>query len=96
MKKYEIMFIVRPNMEEEEIKKTAKELADLLEKNKAKILDTKEYGQKELAFEIKKHQSGYYFVYQVEADSKAIEEFNRRTLINEDIIRHMIIKIDEE
>jgi small subunit ribosomal protein S6 len=95
MQKYEIMFIIKPNMEEENIKKVAQDFADILEKNGAKIIDRKEYGQKELAYEIKKHKSGYYFVYQVEAsNAKAIEEFNRLALISEDIIRHMIIKLE--
>jgi len=96
MKKYEIMFIVRSNIEETSIKNTAKEFEDILVKNNTKIIDKKEFGQKALAFELNKHKSGYYFLYQVEADdSKGIEEFNRRALISEDIIRHLITRIEE-
>jgi small subunit ribosomal protein S6 len=96
MRKYEIMFIIRPNLEEEKIKKVAQDMTKVLEKNKAKIVESKEYGQKELAYEIKNHKSGYYFLYQVEtASPEAIEEFNRLALINEDIIRYLIIKIEK-
>ncbi len=96
MKKYEIMFIVRSNMEEANIKNRVKEFEDILLKNNTKILEKKEYGQKELAFEINKHKSGYYFLYHVESnDSKGIEEFNRKALINEDIVRHAITRIKE-
>lgn len=95
MQKYEIMFIIRPNIEEATIKKVAKDFSDVLEKNNAKIFEKKEFGQKDLAYEIKKHKSGYYFVYQIEtSNAKAIEEFNRLALISEDVIRHMIIKLE--
>ena len=44
---------------------------------KAKVLSSKELGQKEFAYEIKKHKTGYYFLINVEADSNAINEFER-------------------
>lgn len=95
MKKYEIVFIVRPNLEVETIKKIVDDFRKLLEKNNAKIILDKELGKKSLAYEIKKCESGYYFLFQVEAeDHKAINEFDRLALINENIIRHLIIKID--
>ena len=96
MRKYEIMFIIRPNMEEVNIKKIAQDFVDILEKNKAKIIEKKEYGQKDLAYEIKKHKSGYYFLYQIEVTTtKAIDEFNRHARISEDIIRYLITKIEK-
>ena len=53
-------------------------------------------GQRELAYEIKKFKSGYYYVYQVEAnDDKAIKEFDRLALISNDVIRHLITKIEK-
>ena len=52
-------------------------------------------GQKELAYEIKKSKSGYYYVIVVEAkDDKAISEFDRLARISKDIIRHLITKIE--
>ena len=53
-------------------------------------------GQRELAYEIKKFKSGYYFVLEVEAnDDKAIKEFDRLGLISSDVIRHLITKIEK-
>ena len=70
MKKYEILFIVRPDLEEKAIKEVAKNFEKVLVDNKANILSSKEMGQKELAYEIKKHKSGYYFLINVEANNK--------------------------
>lgn len=96
MRKYEIMFIVRPTLSEDETQRVIKSFGDVLTSNGASIKDTMDMGQRELAYEIKKFKSGYYYVYQIEAnDDKAIKEFNRLALISGDIIRHLITKIEK-
>ena len=55
-----------------------------------------ELGEKKLAYPIKKEINGYYFVMQVEANHKAVSEFNRKALLDERVLRHLIIKLDEE
>ena len=94
--KYEIMFIIRPDLEGSVIKDTAASFEKVLTSNGAKILSSKDAGQRELAYDIKKYRTGYYYVYQIEThDAKAINEFDRLALLNENMIRHMIIKIEE-
>ena len=62
--------------------------------NGAKVTKEENMGQRELAYEIKDFKSGYYFVFEVEAnDDKAIKEFDRLALISSDIVRHLITKI---
>lgn len=96
MKNYEIMFIVRPTLSEDEIKKVVENFSNVLVSNGAKVTETKEMGQRELAYEIKKFKSGYYFVFEVESnDDKATKEFDRLALISNDIIRHLITKIEK-
>ncbi len=96
MRKYEIMFIVRPTLSEEEIKKVAKEFEKVLTSNGATVTDTKEMGQRELAYEIKDFKTGYYYVTTLEAsDDKAIKEFDRLALISNDIVRHLITKLED-
>lgn len=96
MKKYEIMFIVKPDLEEAKIKEVANSMKKNLEDNGAKVIDQKDMGQRELAYEIKKYKTGYYFLFVVEANNnQATSEFDRLALINEDIIRHLIIKVEE-
>ena len=95
MKNYEIMFIVRPTLTEEEIKKVAKNFEKVLSDNGAKVTSSKDLGQKELAYEINGHKTGYYVLINLEAnDAKAINEFDRLALISEDVIRHLIVKED--
>lgn len=89
------MFIVRPDMEEAEIKKTAEEMKKVLEDGKATFVEEKSMGQRELAYEVKKFNTGYYFLYVVEADSKTIDEFDRVVRISENVIRHLIVKVED-
>ena len=93
--KYEILFIVRPDLEEKKVKDTFSKFEKVLVDNGAKVLSSKELGQKELAYEIKKHKSGYYFLINVESDSKAISEFDRVATLSEDIIRHIAVKLEK-
>ncbi len=95
MNKYEIMFVVRPDMEEAEIRKTAEEMKKVLETGKANFVEEKNMGQRELAYEVKKFKTGYYFLYIVEANSDVIDEFDRVVRINEKVIRHLIVKVEE-
>jgi small subunit ribosomal protein S6 len=96
MNKYEIMFVVRPDMEEAEIKKTADDMKKVLTDAKANIIEEKTMGQRELAYEINKFTTGYYFLYVVEADSKTEQEFNRVARINENLLRHIIVKVEDK
>lgn len=93
MKNYEIMFIVKATLGEEEVKNTVKNFENVLISNGAKVTETKELGQKEFAYEIKKMKSGFYFLFEVEAeDDKAINEFDRLSRISNDMVRHLITK----
>lgn len=94
MNKYEITFIVKTTIEEQEIKNIAENMKKVLTDNNAKIIEEKALGQKELAYEINKSKTGYYFLYIVESSSEAIDEFTRVARINENILRYLTIKVE--
>ena len=96
MTNYEIMFIVKTTMESDKIKNTIDTMKKIITDGKGKIVDTKEMGERKLAYPIKKELTGYYYVLKVEASKEAIAEFDRKALIDENILRHLIIKLDEE
>ena len=95
MNKYEVMFIVKPDMEESVIKTTADNLKKVLTDNGAKVLEEKAMGQRDLAYEIKKYTKGYYYLYVIESPVEAINEFDRVVLINENILRHLVIRVED-
>lgn len=96
MRNYEIMYIVKPTLSEEEIKGVCSNFEGVLTSNGANIVSSKEMGQREFAYEMNKFKSGYYFLLIIEcSDDKAIKEFDRLSLISNDIIRHLITKLED-
>jgi small subunit ribosomal protein S6 len=96
MRKYEIMFILKPTLEETVIKSTVKKLEKALTDSKTTITLSKELGQKDFAYEIKGFKSGFYFLYNIESSSDAaVKEFNRVARIDENVVRHLVINLDK-
>ena len=96
MRKYEIMFIVKPDLEEKELKETVKKLEKTLTDKKAVITLSKELGNKEFAYEIKGFKSGFYYLYNIDANSDAaVKEFDRIASIDENIIRHLVLNVEK-
>ena len=96
MRKYEIMFILKPTLEESVIKSTVKKLEKALTDNKTTITLSKELGQKDFAYEINGFKSGFYFLYNIESSSDAtVKEFNRVARIDENVVRHLVINLDK-
>ena len=96
MNKYEMMFIVKATMEAEQVKATAENVKKNAEGKHSKVVDYKELGEKKLAYPIKKELNGYYFVMQMESSKEAVAELDRKTALDENVIRHLIVKLDEE
>lgn len=94
MRNYEIMFIVKTTIGEDEVKNTAKKFQDILTNDGAKIVEFAEMGQRELAYEIKDCKTGFYYVVTCDAEDKAVKEFDRLALISNDIVRHLITKVE--
>ena len=95
MNKYEIMFIVKSENDEKTIKDTVSSFEKILVDMKAKIVNKKDMGQKKLAYPIKKQVRGNYYLFNVEATVAAINEFDRKAKIDENILRHIVIREEE-
>lgn len=91
MKKYEVMYIVRANLEQEAIKTEITNVNNIFTSNGSTVLECKEWGLRELAYEIEHARKGYYVWLLVDATPKAINEFNRIAGYNENIIRHIVV-----
>lgn len=94
MRKYEVMFIVRADLEESVIKNTVADMQAAFTSNDSKVLECKEIGLKDLAYEIGKAKKGYYVLLNVEATAEALVEFNRRVNISETVVRHITVQLN--
>jgi len=96
MNKYEVMFIVKTNMEATAASKIADDYAKLVKNDKGSVEVFKDLGQRKLAYEIDKQITGFYYYFDFSAKVDTVKELDRRLGLDENIIRHMIVRIDEE
>lgn len=96
MNKYEMMFIVKSQGEEKDVKGVVTAVEKVLKDNNAKISESKDLGLKKLAYPIKKEINGYYELINFEVAKEAIAEIKRKISINESVLRHLIIKKEED
>tara|TARA_Y100001970_G_scaffold194279_1_gene236211 strand:- start:2620 stop:3042 length:423 start_codon:yes stop_codon:yes gene_type:complete len=94
---YEILYIVNPNFERKKIDETMKEIEDRLNKTKSKIINHVVWGKKKLAYPIQNHKYGTYIMAHYNGgDKKALDEFNSWLKLSDLVMRHMIIRLDNE
>lgn len=92
--KYEIMYIIRPNIDEEAKTALVERFDTILKDNGAEVIESKDWEKRRLAYEMNGFNEGIYHIVKVSSPStaNAINEFDRLAKINDEIIRHMIIK----
>jgi len=95
MRKYEVMYIIRPDVEEAARKELIQFTTEIFTKMDGKVLEVKEMGMRNLAYEINDFTKGFYVLLNVEATSDACDEFDRLVKINQSVMRHMVVRIDE-
>ena len=96
MRKYEIMYILKADLDEAARGEVMNKLANIITSNGGKVNKTDEtMGLRELAYPINKEKKGYYVVLKVEMGNEAISEFNRLVLIDSSVLRHLIV-VDHE
>jgi len=92
MRKYEGMFIIRPAVEEEGYKTMINDIEKIFIDHNSKVTEIKEWGMRDLAYEIEDFKEGYYVFFKAEATPEAVLEYNRICNIRENILRHIIVR----
>lgn len=97
MRTYEIMYIVRPNIEEDSKKALVERFNGILASEGSEVLEEKDWGKRRLAYEINDFKEGFYNIVRIKTDNnKSTDEFQRLAKINDDIIRYIVIREDQD
>ena len=92
MKKYEIMYILKSNLDDATRNEVIGKLNDYLTVDGGSIDNVNEWGLKDLAYEINKERKGYYVVVEASVSSSSVvDEFSRRAKLNANVLRHLVI-----
>lgn len=94
--KYEILYIIRPDLDEESKKALVERFDTILKDNGADIIESSDWATKRrLAYEIEHYREGDYWLVTFETtDARPIDEFQRLAAINDNILRHMVVRLD--
>jgi len=93
---YEIMFIVRPDVEEAEQDKLIETFSGYVTSGGGTIKSTEKMGRRRLAYTVKKFNDGFYVLLIVEAPASLISELERRLRVSEPVIKFITVRMDEE
>ena len=92
MENYEGLFIVKPDIKEEDAKNVYKAISDSVTKTGGTIKKEEVWGKKQLAYPVKKVKEGYYYKLDFLAPPEAISKLEASYKLNQDILRTMVTK----
>jgi small subunit ribosomal protein S6 len=91
---YEAMFLLDTNKVAGDVPAAAGQLHTLLEKNNAEVLVSRPWDERKLAYPIKKHKKGLYYLTYIRTEGKNLINFERDVALSELILRHLVLKVD--
>lgn len=94
MNLYENIFIGRQDLSQQQIEALGVNLGLYVTQNGGEVVRSEYCGFRNLAYPINKNHKGHYYIIQMKAPTKVVEELNRTMRLNEDIIRHLIVKVE--
>lgn len=95
MKKYELMFIINPDMQENDRVDLISEIKKELKQVWVKLTQEDDWWVKDLAYKIRNSSTGHYLLYSIESDWKAFFDLTKLFNIKKDIWRHIFIKLED-
>ena len=93
---YELMFIVRPDMPEEEQDKLISSLETQVNNAGGTVKNVEKMGKRRLAYVVRKFQDGLYMLMILEGEGGMVKEIERRLRVNEPVIKFLTVRVDEE
>ena len=96
MRTYELVMILQPNLEEEALETVVGALRQVVVDNGGEIVRIESMGRRRLAYQIQKHNEGHYVLMYLNLERATIQELDRRLKLSDDVIRYLLVRMDEE
>jgi small subunit ribosomal protein S6 len=91
---YEVTYILRPTLEENEVEERANAVAEIVKSHGGEVNAVERLGKKRLAYEIKDVREGNYVVMQFKSEPAASKELERQLKLHEDVLRAIVVRLD--
>ena len=91
---YESVIIFSPQLDEEALENAINRIQDVIKNGEGEVTKVDRWGKRRLAYEINNHTEGYYLVVEMKAPSATAQELDRVLRISDDVIRHLIVRLN--
>ncbi len=95
MAKYEMMFITRTDVPEEQIDKLIAQMEAMISSMDGKAEKVEKMGRRRLAYRIQRQREGYYVLFVFDGTGDTVREFERRLKVSDAVIKYMAVRVDE-
>ena len=95
MNKYELVLIFKPELSEEDRNTVFSRIQQVIDEN-GKLEEVHVWGKRKLAYEINYIKEGYYYIVNFDLDPQFVKEIERRCRLFDQIIRYMVVRVDEQ
>ena len=92
---YEHVFLARQDLSQAQVDALAATATEIVEKGEGKVTKTETWGIKSLAYKIDRNRKAHFVLLNIEGPGAVVEELERQTRINEDVIRYMTVRVEE-
>ena len=96
MRKYEVIFIIRPDATEEDIAKLITQFEGVATGAGGKIEKVEKLGRRRLAYRVKRQREGFYVLFVLEGSGDTVRELERRFKVTDTVIKFLTVRTDEE
>lgn len=96
MRKYEIIFVVRPDVTEEDIGKLITQMEGVVTGAGGTIEKVEKMGRRRLAYRVARQREGFYILFLVTGSGDTVKEFERRLKVADAVIKYMSVRVDED
>lgn len=96
MRKYELIFIVRTDLPEEDLGKLITQMEGVVTSHGGKIEKVEKMGRRRLAYRVQRQREGVYILFVIEGTGDTVKEFERRLRVNDAVIKYLSVRVDEE
>jgi small subunit ribosomal protein S6 len=96
IRQYELIYIVAPDATEQQITDLHTQVEDIIRRYNGQLERTENWGRRKLAYEIGRHKEGTYVLEVINGAGDLVKELDRRLKVSDQIIRHMVVRVDEE
>ena len=95
MKAYELLLMIKPNIDSEEVQNIVNKISDSVANLGGKVIDTDLNGRKKLAYDIDNFRDAYQVIVKLELEGSKISEFNRQLRSNDNVLRMMFMELSK-